>query len=177
MNAFNSCDGTSIFIPHENICTIALITIHYLYIMLLLTLDNNFLLINEFTTTSYFSSMSLLPHHISHQWVYPVLPHHISINSPLMLGYIISCTDHIYLMTLVFHILVCLFVGVKPCSCDVIWLRCVLIAVVLRSMCCHTRIPCHRYRTWHPTPSQYTDTGPTCRCAIHWCGTSHNYIF
>ena len=54
MNAFNSCDGTSIFIrcemkcsiqlgfaslnrtfhlsPHENICTIALITIHYLYI-------------------------------------------------------------------------------------------------------------------------------------------------
>ena len=53
MNAFNSCDGTSIFIlremkcsiqlgfaslnrtfhlsPHENICTIALITIHYLY--------------------------------------------------------------------------------------------------------------------------------------------------
>ena len=55
MNAFNSCDGTSIFIrcemkcsiqlgfaslnrtfhlsPHENICTIALITIHYLYII------------------------------------------------------------------------------------------------------------------------------------------------
>ena len=53
MNAFNSCDGTPIFIrgemkcsiqlgfaslnrtfhlsPHENICTIALITIHYLY--------------------------------------------------------------------------------------------------------------------------------------------------
>ena len=53
MNAFNSCDGTAIFIqwemkcsiqlgfassnrtfhlsPHENICTIALITIHYLY--------------------------------------------------------------------------------------------------------------------------------------------------
>ena len=53
MNAFNSCDGTSNFIrcemkcsiqlgfaslnrtfhlsPHENICTIALITIHYLY--------------------------------------------------------------------------------------------------------------------------------------------------
>ena len=27
--------------------------------------------------------------------------------------------------------------------------------------------------TWHPTPSHYTDTGPTCRCAIHWCGTSH----
>ena len=27
--------------------------------------------------------------------------------------------------------------------------------------------------TPHPTPSQYTDTGPTCRCAIHWCGTSH----
>ena len=53
MSAFNSCDGTAIFIrlemkcsiqlgfaslnrtfhlsPHENICTIALITIHYLY--------------------------------------------------------------------------------------------------------------------------------------------------
>ena len=53
MNAFNSCDGTAIFIrlkmkcsiqlgvaslnrtfhlsPHENICTIALKTIHYLY--------------------------------------------------------------------------------------------------------------------------------------------------
>ena len=55
MNAFHSCDGTAIFIrlkmkcsiqlgfaslnrtfhldlsPHENICTIALITIHYLY--------------------------------------------------------------------------------------------------------------------------------------------------
>ena len=53
MNAFNSCDGTAIFIqwemkcsiqlgfaslnrtfhlsPHENICTISLITIHYLY--------------------------------------------------------------------------------------------------------------------------------------------------
>ena len=24
-----------------------------------------------------------------------------------------------------------------------------------------------------PTSPQYTDTGPTCRCAIHWCGTSH----
>ena len=55
MNAFNSCDGTAIFIrwkmkcsiqlgfaslnrtfhlsPHENTCTIALITIHYLYII------------------------------------------------------------------------------------------------------------------------------------------------
>ena len=21
--------------------------------------------------------------------------------------------------------------------------------------------------------TQYTDTGPTCRCAFHWCGTSH----
>ena len=53
MNVFHSCDGTYIFIrlkmkfsiqlgfaslnrmfhlsPHENICTIALITIHYLY--------------------------------------------------------------------------------------------------------------------------------------------------
>ena len=42
-------------------------------------------------------------------------------------------------------------------------------------MCCHTRMSCHRHRTWHPTPSQYTDTGPTCRCAIHWCRTSHWY--
>ena len=24
-----------------------------------------------------------------------------------------------------------------------------------------------------PHRSQYTDTGPTCCCAIHWCGTSH----
>ena len=24
-----------------------------------------------------------------------------------------------------------------------------------------------------PTSSQYTDTWPTCRCAIHWCGTLH----
>ena len=37
MNAFNSCDGfaslnrTFHLSPHENICTIALITIHYLY--------------------------------------------------------------------------------------------------------------------------------------------------
>ena len=31
----------------------------------------------------------------------------------------------------------------------------------------------YRHRTWHPIPSQYTDTAPTCRCAIHWCGTSH----
>ena len=28
-------------------------------------------------------------------------------------------------------------------------------------------MPCRRYRTWHPTPSQYTDTGPTCRAGIH----------
>ena len=40
-------------------------------------------------------------------------------------------------------------------------------------MCCHTEMPCLRHRTRHPTLSQYTDTGPTCCCAIHWCGTSH----
>ena len=40
-------------------------------------------------------------------------------------------------------------------------------------MRCHTEMPCRRHRTWHPTPSQYTDTGPTCCCAIYWCGTSH----
>ena len=34
-------------------------------------------------------------------------------------------------------------------------------------------MPCRRHRTWHPTQSQYTDKGLTCRCAIHWCGTSH----
>ena len=28
-----------------------------------------------------------------------------------------------------------------------------------------------KHRTWHPTLSQYKDTGLTCRCAIHWCGT------
>ena len=34
-------------------------------------------------------------------------------------------------------------------------------------------MPCRRHRTWNPIQSQYTDMGPTCRCAIHWCGTSH----
>ena len=28
------------------------------------------------------------------------------------------------------------------------------------------------HRTWHPTPSRYTDTRPTCHCVFHWCGTS-----
>ena len=37
-------------------------------------------------------------------------------------------------------------------------------------MCCHTEMPSRRHRTRHPTPSKYTDTGPTCRCAIH-CNT------
>ena len=46
-------------------------------------------------------------------------------------------------------------------------------AVVLWPMCCNIEMLCCRHRTWHPTPSQYTDTGPTCRCAIRWCGTSH----
>ena len=36
-----------------------------------------------------------------------------------------------------------------------------------------TNVLKHRHRTWHPIPSQYTDTGPTCHCAMHWCGTSH----
>ena len=35
-------------------------------------------------------------------------------------------------------------------------------------MCCHTGMPCHRQRTWHPTPSQYTTSGPTCHCTILW---------
>ena len=51
------------------------------------------------------------------------------------------------------------------------WL-CLLVAVVPWPMCCHTEIPWPRHRTWHPNPSQYTDTGPTCRCAICWCWTS-----
>ena len=56
---------------------------------------------------------------------------------------------------------------------EVISRRYLLVAVVLWPMCCHTGMPCRRHRTRHPTPSQYTDTGPTCRCAIHWCETSH----
>ena len=56
---------------------------------------------------------------------------------------------------------------------EVISRRCLLVAVVLWPMCCHTGMSCHRHRTQHSTLSQYTDTGPTCRCAIHWCGTSH----
>ena len=28
-------------------------------------------------------------------------------------------------------------------------------------------LPYRRHRTWHPTPSQYTETGPTYRCVIH----------
>ena len=55
---------------------------------------------------------------------------------------------------------------------EVISQRCLLVAVVLWPMCCHTEMPCRRHRTWHPTPSQYTDTGLTCCCAIHWCDTS-----
>ena len=49
-----------------------------------------------------------------------------------------------------------------------------LVAVLLWPMCCHTGMPCHRHRTWHPTSSQYTNTGPTCH-AIHWCGPSYRY--
>ena len=70
---------------------------------------------------------------------------------------------------------VCLFVWVQRRfeTSEVITRRCLLVAVVLWQICCHTGMPCRRHRTWHPTPSQYTDTGPTCRCAIHRCGTSH----
>ena len=34
----------------------------------------------------------------------------------------------------------------------------------------HTGMPNRRHRTWHLIPSQYTDMGPTCHWAIHWCG-------
>ena len=34
-------------------------------------------------------------------------------------------------------------------------------------------VPACNSVTRHPTPSYYTDTGPTCRCAIQWCDTSH----
>ena len=69
----------------------------------------------------------------------------------------------------------CLFVVVKHrfLTSEVILQQCLLVAVVFGPMCCHTGMPCRRHRTWHPNPSQYTDTGTTCRCAIHWCGTSH----
>ena len=40
-------------------------------------------------------------------------------------------------------------------------------------MCCHTGMPCLRHKTWQPTPSEYSETWPTCGCAIHWCGTQH----
>ena len=45
------------------------------------------------------------------------------------------------------------------------------VVLILWPMCCHTGKPCRRHRTGHPIPSQYTYIGPTCRCAIHWCGT------
>ena len=50
---------------------------------------------------------------------------------------------------------------VPPWSCD-----------TLTKMLLH-RKACHRHMTWHPTPSQYTDMGLSCRCAINWSGTSH----
>ena len=68
-------------------------------------------------------------------------------------------------------------------KCSYIWTsevllrRCILVVVALWPMCCHTGMPCRRRRTWHSILLQYTDTGPTCHCAIHWCGTSHNYPF
>ena len=37
--------------------------------------------------------------------------------------------------------------------------RCLLVAVILLLMCCHTGMSSHLHRAWHPTPSQYTDTG------------------
>ena len=44
------------------------------------------------------------------------------------------------------------FMTVGP---DVISRRCLLVAVVLWPMCCHTGMPRRRQRTWHFTPSQY----------------------
>ena len=37
----------------------------------------------------------------------------------------------------------------------------------------HSEMPRRRHETWHPSPSQYTDTEPTCRCAIHFCVEPH----
>ena len=37
---------------------------------------------------------------------------------------------------------------------------------ILTNVLPHWTIPCRRHRTWHPIPSQYTDTGPTCCRAI-----------
>ena len=68
-----------------------------------------------------------------------------------------------------------LFVWVKRpfLTSEVISRRCLLVAVISWPMCCYTEMPCGRDKTWHPTQLQYTGTGPTCRFAIHWCGTSH----
>ena len=51
--------------------------------------------------------------------------------------------------------------------------QCLFVAVVLWPRCCHTGISCHRHRTWHPTQSQYSNTGPNCEWVIRRCGTSH----
>ena len=39
---------------------------------------------------------------------------------------------------------------------------------------CAATQKCHAADTGHDTPPRHSiDTGPTCRCAIHWCGMSH----
>ena len=48
-----------------------------------------------------------------------------------------------------------------------------IMTVPARSSDTLTNVLPHRHITWQPTPSQYKDTGSTCRCSIHWCGTSH----
>ena len=56
---------------------------------------------------------------------------------------------------------------------EVISQQCLLVAIVFWPICSHTLMSFHRHRTWHPTLSQFTDTGPIYYCAIHWCELSH----
>ena len=53
-----------------------------------------------------------------------------------------------------------LFIGFNVAlTSKVISRRCLLVAVVLWPMCCHTGMWYRKQRTWHPTLSQYTFTG------------------
>ena len=52
--------------------------------------------------------------------------------------------------------------------------RCLLEAGVHWPLCCYTGMPCRRHRTWHTTPSQYTDTGQMYHFAFHWFVTHWN---
>ena len=51
--------------------------------------------------------------------------------------------------------------------------RCLLVPGPLWTIELALWMPRRRHETWHPSPSQYTDTEPTCRCAIHFCVEPH----